>query len=79
METMAARSVDGKVDLSYPPSGLIWRLTCPAANALEPSERQQISGEGPNRAGGTNGGGASPAAALAGEGKESGARHTESG
>jgi PAS domain S-box-containing protein len=76
METMAARSVDGKVDLSYPPSGLIWRLTCPAANALEPSERQQISGEGPNRAGGTNGGGASPAAALAGEGKESGARHS---
>jgi hypothetical protein len=29
------RSVDGKVDLDYAPSGLIWRLTCPAANALE--------------------------------------------
>jgi len=43
MEAMAARSVDGKVDLAYAPSGLTWRLTCPAANALEPSEHQQIS------------------------------------
>jgi len=38
MEAMAERSVDGKVDLDYAPSGLIWRLTCPAANALEPGE-----------------------------------------
>jgi two-component sensor histidine kinase len=44
METMAERSVDGKVDLDYAPSGLTWRLTCPAANALEPREREQISG-----------------------------------
>jgi len=36
METMAARSVDGAVDLHFPPSGLTWRLTCPAVNALEP-------------------------------------------
>jgi two-component sensor histidine kinase len=36
MEMMAERSVDGKVDLDYASSGLIWRLTCPAANALEP-------------------------------------------
>jgi PAS domain S-box-containing protein len=35
METMAERSVDGAVDLNYPPSGLTWRLTCPAVNALE--------------------------------------------
>ncbi len=35
METMAERSVDGRVDLDYAPSGLIWRLTCPAASALE--------------------------------------------
>jgi PAS domain S-box-containing protein len=35
MEAMVARSVDGVVDLHYPPSGLTWRLTCPAANALE--------------------------------------------
>jgi two-component sensor histidine kinase len=37
METMAARSVDGAVDLEYAPSGVTWRLTCPAANALEPT------------------------------------------
>ncbi len=35
MESMAARSVDGEVQLDYAPSGLIWRLTCPAASALE--------------------------------------------
>jgi two-component sensor histidine kinase len=35
MEAMAARSVDGKVDLDYAPSGLTWRLTCPAGNVLE--------------------------------------------
>jgi hypothetical protein len=43
MEAMAERSVDGKVDLAYAPSGLIWRLTCPAANALEPGEREPSS------------------------------------
>jgi PAS domain S-box-containing protein len=36
VEAMAERSVDGVVDLDYAPSGLTWRLTCPAANALEP-------------------------------------------
>src|SRR5260370_18385792 len=40
MEAMAERSVDGKVDLDYAPSGLTWRLTCPAANALEPRVRK---------------------------------------
>src|SRR5262249_13325396 len=49
METMAERSVDGKVALDYAPSGLIWRLTCSAANALEPREREQSLGEGENR------------------------------
>jgi two-component sensor histidine kinase len=48
MEAMAERSVDGKVDLDYAPSGLTWRLTCPAANALGPREREQASGEGEN-------------------------------
>jgi PAS domain S-box-containing protein len=38
MEAMTERSVDGKVDLDYRPSGVTWRLTCPAANALEPGE-----------------------------------------
>jgi two-component sensor histidine kinase len=36
MEAMAERSVDGKVELDYTRSGLSWRLTCPAVNALEP-------------------------------------------
>jgi hypothetical protein len=49
MEAMTERSVDGAVDLDYAPSGLTWRLTCPAANALEPGEREQISGEGEHR------------------------------
>ncbi len=37
METMAERSVDGAVELDYAPSGLSWRLICPATNALETS------------------------------------------
>jgi len=37
MKEMAERSVDGKVDLDYAPSGVIWRLTCPAVNVLEPT------------------------------------------
>jgi two-component sensor histidine kinase len=37
MVTMAERSLDGKVDLAYAPSGVTWRLTCPAAIALEPA------------------------------------------
>jgi PAS domain S-box-containing protein len=45
MEAMAERTVDGKVDVDYAPSGLTWRLTSPAANALEPWEREQHSGD----------------------------------
>jgi two-component sensor histidine kinase len=45
MEAMTERSVDGKVDIDYAPSGLTWRLTCSAANALEAQEREQISVE----------------------------------
>jgi PAS domain S-box-containing protein len=45
LETMAERSVNGAADLRYRPSGLTWRLTCPAANALEgPSERERAQG-----------------------------------
>jgi PAS domain S-box-containing protein len=36
VEAMMAYSVDGAVDLDYAPSGLSWRLVCPAVNALEP-------------------------------------------
>jgi PAS domain S-box-containing protein len=39
MEAMVERSVDGKADVDYSPSGLTWRLTCPAASALESVER----------------------------------------
>jgi PAS domain S-box-containing protein len=38
MKAMAERSVDGTVDLGYASSGVTWRLTCPAANALEPHD-----------------------------------------
>jgi two-component sensor histidine kinase len=34
MEAMTERSVDGTVHLDYAPSGVTWRLTCPATNAL---------------------------------------------
>jgi two-component sensor histidine kinase len=37
MEAMAESSLEGKVDLDYAPSGLTWRLTCPAANTLGPN------------------------------------------
>jgi PAS domain S-box-containing protein len=37
MEAMTEYSVDGAVDLDYAPSGLTWRLICPAASVLEPS------------------------------------------
>jgi PAS domain S-box-containing protein len=36
MEAMTVRSVGGKVDLDYAPSGLTWRLTCPSASSLVP-------------------------------------------
>jgi PAS domain S-box-containing protein len=35
MEEMAKRTVGGEVELDYTPSGVTWRLTCPAANVLE--------------------------------------------
>jgi PAS domain S-box-containing protein len=41
MESMAERSVDGKVAFDYAPSGLTWRLTCPVGNVLE---RKQSTG-----------------------------------
>jgi PAS domain S-box-containing protein len=48
MEPMAERSVDGTVDLNYAPLGVTWRLTCPAANVLEPWECAQNPGERQN-------------------------------
>jgi two-component sensor histidine kinase len=55
MQTMAERSVDGKIDLDFAPSGVTWRLTCPAANALEPREREPNFREGENRTDGATG------------------------
>jgi PAS domain S-box-containing protein len=46
MEAMVEHSVDGTVDLDYAPSGVRWRLTCPAANALEPQECRAFSRTG---------------------------------
>jgi two-component sensor histidine kinase len=48
VESMVKRTVDGEVELDYAPAGLVWRLACPAANALELSERQSISEEPEN-------------------------------
>jgi two-component sensor histidine kinase len=38
IEGMTKQSVDGAVELDYAPSGLTWRLNCPATNALEPAD-----------------------------------------
>jgi PAS domain S-box-containing protein len=35
IDSMARRALGGEVQLDYAPSGLGWRLTCPAANALK--------------------------------------------
>jgi PAS domain S-box-containing protein len=35
MEAMMERSVGGEVRVDFAPSGVIWRLACPAVNALE--------------------------------------------
>jgi PAS domain S-box-containing protein len=35
VDSMAKMSVNGEVQLDYAPSGLMWRLSCPSANALE--------------------------------------------
>jgi PAS domain S-box-containing protein len=37
MKAMAERSLDGRVELDYAPSGVTWCLTCPTLNAAEPS------------------------------------------
>jgi PAS domain S-box-containing protein len=39
---MAKRSVGGEVDLEYAPSGVVWTLTCPSANALEAVEKEEF-------------------------------------
>jgi PAS domain S-box-containing protein len=43
IERMAESSLGGTVDLDYPPSGLTWRVTCPAGNALERPDKDRFS------------------------------------
>jgi len=40
MKAMAERSLDGTVFLDYPPSGVMWCLTCPVPNALSAGSDQ---------------------------------------
>jgi hypothetical protein len=49
IEAMTERSVDGAVDLEYAHSGVTWRLTCPAASALECWQREQNPGKTEDR------------------------------
>jgi PAS domain S-box-containing protein len=49
VDSMARQTVDGEVELDYAPSGLMWRLTCSAANALEPWNVNRFHGDGENR------------------------------
>jgi two-component sensor histidine kinase len=43
MQEMAERSLGGRVEFDYALAGVTWRLTCPAANVLEPGERHAAS------------------------------------
>jgi two-component sensor histidine kinase len=49
VDSMAKQSLSGEVELNYAPSGLIWRLTCPAANAVEPLGDESKLRGGENR------------------------------
>jgi PAS domain S-box-containing protein len=46
MGVMAERSVGGAVELDHAPAGVRWRLTCPAANALESADRLEAGDRG---------------------------------
>jgi PAS domain S-box-containing protein len=46
IDTMAKHSLGGEVAICYARSGLMWQLTCPAANALEPDERERNQDKG---------------------------------
>jgi two-component sensor histidine kinase len=42
MKNVVERSLGGTVDVDFAPSGLIWRLTCRTANAVEPGNRDLV-------------------------------------
>ncbi len=44
MDLMVKQTVSGDVQLQYLPSGVVWNLTCPAANALDRSALYKNSG-----------------------------------
>jgi two-component sensor histidine kinase len=47
VDSMAKLSVGGEVQLDYAPSGLMWRLTCLAAKAVEPlGNKSNLKGRG---------------------------------
>jgi PAS domain S-box-containing protein len=41
--SMAKATIGGEVQLDYAPSGVVWRLTCPAANGLEEARRKSAT------------------------------------
>jgi PAS domain S-box-containing protein len=45
IEAMVERSVGGAVSLDYAPSGMIWRLSCPATNALAGGQSSSFEGK----------------------------------
>jgi PAS domain S-box-containing protein len=49
VDSMAKHTVGGEAELNYAPSGLTWRLTCPAANAAEPVRNESNLRGGENR------------------------------
>jgi PAS domain S-box-containing protein len=46
IEAMAKQTLGGEVAINYAPSGLMWELTCPAANALEPQQHERDQDKG---------------------------------
>jgi PAS domain S-box-containing protein len=49
MKEMVERSIGGAVDLCYLPSGMTWRLTCPAVSLLDPKRDAAKFGRIENR------------------------------
>jgi len=44
VDSMVKQTVNGEVHLEYVPSGVVWNLSCPAANALELNALQKNAG-----------------------------------
>jgi two-component sensor histidine kinase len=46
INTMAKQSLGGNVAIYYARSGLMWQVSCPVANAVEPEERERKQDKG---------------------------------